>query len=74
MENYCSMQANKDIYLPGDLLIEKFETHGIIIQISANDYYESGCDLIVRYTEILIRNYVGVTTDAKSFKRLWWKQ
>lgn len=68
------MQANKEIYLPGDLLIERFETSRIIIQISADDHSIAGCDLIVSYTEILIRNFVGVTKDTENFECLWSKK
>lgn len=74
MESCYSMQANKEIYLPGDLLIERFETSRIIIQISADDHSIAGCDLIVSYTEILIRNFVGVTKDTENFECLWSKK
>ena len=69
------MQANKEIYLPGDLLIEKFSTSRIIIQISTNDQVDSGCcDLIVGYTQILIRNFVGAAEDTENFRCLWSKK
>ena len=69
------MQANKEIYLPGDLLIEKFSTSRIIIQISTNDQDDSGCcDLIVGYTQILIRNFVGAIEDTENFRCLWSKK
>jgi len=69
------MQANIEIYFPGDLLIEKFSTSGIIIQISTNDQHGSGCcDLIVGYTQILIRNFVGAIKDIENFECLWSKK
>ena len=69
------MQANKEIYYPGDLLIEKFSTSRIIIQISTNDQHDFGCcDLIVGYTLILVRNFVGATKDTENFRCLWSKK
>jgi len=69
------MQANKEIYLPGDLLIEKFSTSRIIIQISTNDQHDSGCcDLIESFSEILIRTYVTCRLNEKNLECLWSKK
>jgi hypothetical protein len=69
------MQANKEIYLPADLLIEKFSTSRIIIQISTNDQHDSGyCDLIESFSEILIRTYVTCRLNEKNLECLWSKK
>ena len=66
------MQANKEIYYPGDLLLERFETSRIIIQISTNDQHDFGCcDLIESFSEILIRTYVTCRLNEKNLECLW---